>query len=160
MERIEITEYTDLHDVVVGLYNLLFDETLDWDDLKLYYIESDYVEAEIFLPSVGINRQDWEDDWSPERKLEVLLHEFAHVEEGEDEPDHGSAFYARLVDLAESAAEHHSEIDSLFESDLDFEEVRQHLIDSVNEHTIEADSDTIERRKAALNEAFASTGAL
>lgn len=154
MERTAIEGHTELHDIVTGLYNLLFTDTLDPDEIELYYIESEYVEAEIQLPYIGVNRQQWEQEWSTERKLEVLLHEFAHIEEAEDELDHEPTFYNRLVELAEIAQAHQSELETLFGTKIEFETVYQHIVESVNEYTVESDLDDVETRQKILREEF------
>lgn len=151
MERIPIEEPNDLHDIVIGVYNVLFADDLEADDINLYYIESEHVEAEIELPHIGINRDDWE-EWSVERKLEVLLHEFGHVEEAEGEPDHGHEFYDRLAELTQIAHDHQEELKALFDTDIDFEEIHDHIVESVNEYTIEVETDSIEGRRQVLRE--------
>lgn len=154
MERIPIEERIELHDTIAGLYNLLFADDIVPDEIELYEIESEYVEAEIELPSIGINRADWEEEWTPERRIEVLLHEFAHIEEDPDEPDHGPRFYDRLADLARIAETHQSEIETLFGTELDFERIHEHIIGSINEWTIEADIDTVEGRRQVVRKAL------
>lgn len=152
MERTPIEEQIELHDTITGVYNLLFADNLDADEIDLYYIDSEHVEAEIELPHIGINRTDWEEEWAPERKVEVLLHEFAHVEEGPDEADHGPRFYDRLADLTMTAESKQDELESLFGTSLDFEQIHEHIVESVNEYTIEADVDTIEGRRQVLRQ--------
>lgn len=150
MERTPLDYPSELHDTVAGVYNILFAEELAPDELNLYYIESEHVEAEIEFPYIGINRTEWESEWSVERKIEVLLHEFAHVEEGPDEPDHGEEFYDRLSELAAIAADHRAEMEELFGTEIEFDEIYQHIVDSVNEYTV--DVDTVEGRQQVLRE--------
>ena len=152
MERIPIEERTGLHDLVAGVYNIVFEDDLHPAEIDLYYIDSEHVEAEIELPYIGLNRAAWEERWTPERKLEVLLHELAHVEEGPDEPDHGPQFYRRLAELARIIAAHRSEIESLFDAPIDFDLVYEHVVDSVNEYTVERDIDSVEQRQRVLRE--------
>ncbi|MXR39871.1 hypothetical protein GRX01_00645 [Halobaculum sp. WSA2] len=152
MERTQIEERTELHDIVTGVYDLLFPDDLDSDEIDLYYIDSEHVEAEIEFPYIGINRADWEREWTAERKLEVLLHEFAHVEEGPDEADHGPRFYDRLADLTTTAEAKQEGIEAVFGTSLDFERIHGHIIESVNEYTIETASDTIEGRRRVLRQ--------
>lgn len=151
MERIPIEEPTALHDTVIGVYNVLFADELSPADINLYYIESEHVEAEIELPYIGLNRDDWA-EWSVERKLEVLLHEFAHVEEAPDEPDHGTEFYDRLAELTQIAHEHQAEIQAVFDTEIDFEAIHDHIVESVNEYTIEVETDSVEGRRQVLRE--------
>ncbi|MFW5919754.1 MAG: hypothetical protein ACOCSF_06120 [Halanaeroarchaeum sp.] len=155
MQRRPIEGRTGLHDVVTGVYSVVFDEDLHPDDVALYAIESPHVEAEIEFPHIGINRRKWTEEWSPERKLEVLLHEFAHVEEAEDELDHDPAFYERLTTLTENAADDRGEIEALFDAPIDFRLVKRHIVDSVNEYTIESHIDTVAERKGFLRDELA-----
>lgn len=155
MQRRPIEGRTGLHDVVTGVFSVVFGEDLQPDDVALYAIESPHVEAEIEFPYIGINRRQWSEEWSPERKLEVLLHEFAHVEEAEDELDHDPAFYERLMALAENAAANAEAVEGLFDAPIDFRVVKRHIVDSVNEHTIESHLDTVDGRREALLDAFA-----
>lgn len=155
MERIALESRTELHDVVTGVYNLLFTDEVTPEDVDLYYIESEYVEAEIELPYIGINRKDWETEWSPERKIEVLLHEFAHVEEGPNEPDHGEEFYDRLAELTAVAEDHRDEFSELFGTEIEFDKIYQHIVDSVNEYTV--DADTVEGRQQVLREELSAS---
>lgn len=150
MERIPLERRTELHDIVTGVYNLLFTDELAPDDVDLYYIESEHVEAEIEFPYIGINRTDWETEWSAERKIEVLLHEFAHLEEGPSEPDHGEEFYDRLSELATIAEDHRGEMEELFDTGIEFDAIHRHIVDSVNEYTV--DVGTVEGRQQVLRE--------
>lgn len=152
MERIPLEGPSDLHKLITGFHNLLFADELAPDEIEVYFIDSEYVEAEIDLPHIGLNKKEWEADWSNERKIEVLLHEFAHIEEGPDEPDHGAAFYERLAELTTIAEQNHGALEDLFGADLDFDEVRAHIVDSVNEYTVESDTDTVTDRKRTLRQ--------
>lgn len=156
MERTSIEDGTALYDLVVGVYNLVFPDAITVDDIDLYWIDSGRVEAEIEFPALGLNRKAWNETWTPERQLEVLLHEFAHIEEGPGEHDHGPLFYHRLSELTWLAQDHQAELEALFGVGLDFDAVREHVVDSVNEHTVEAAVDSIADRQDALREEFAS----
>jgi len=155
MQRRPIEGRTGLHDVVIGVYEVVFEKDLRPDDVALYAIESPHVEAEIEFPNIGINRRQWTEEWSPERKLEVLLHEFAHVEEAPDELDHDPAFYERLMALAENAAANSDAVESLFDAPIDFRAVKRHIVDSVNEYTIESHLDTVAERRDVLRDELA-----
>lgn len=153
MERTPLEAPSTLHDTVIGVYELLFDGRLEPGELQLFDLDSPYVEAEIEFPYLGVNRTKWA-DWSAERRLEVLLHEFAHIEEGPDEPDHGPAFYDRLAALTAVAATKGTELESLFGGRLDFDEVRRHIVDSVNEYTVEDGPAAVEEHRRVLRETF------
>lgn len=154
MDRIPSDTASDIHDAVAGVYAIVFDEEVESGDIELYDIDSAYVEAEIDMPYIGINRDEWETDWSPERRLEVLLHEFAHVEETEAEPDHGPAFYDRLIELTTIAERNQGDIEALFGTEIDFDEVQEHIVESVNEYTVETDIENVGTRRRALRDAF------
>lgn len=156
MERIPLEGPSDLHELITGFHNLLFVDDLAPDEIQLYFIDSEYVEAEIDLPDIGLNKEEWEEDWSDERKIEVLLHEFAHIEEHPDEPDHGAEFYERLADLTLTAESNQAELEDLFGTSLDFGQVRDHIVASVNEYTVEAETDSVEKRQRVLREEFAT----
>ena len=82
--------------------------------------------------------------------LEVLLHEFAHIEESPDELDHGNEFYQRLAELTMIAESNKTEFEGLFGTSLDFSEVYEYVVDSVNEYTVESEIDSVEERQSAL----------
>jgi isocitrate dehydrogenase len=109
------------------------------------------VEAEIYLPSVGINFRYWR-LWSVERRIEVLLHELAHVENYED--DHAPAFYERLVELVEIAEDRRPDLEASFGTSIDFDLVKRHVVESVHEYVIERDIDTVAERRRAVGRAL------
>lgn len=154
MERTPLSGRTDLQEIVAGSYSLVFEDDLEPAALDLYAIDSTHVEAEIDLPEFGINRASWESEWGAERKLEILLHEFAHVEEEPAEPDHGPRFYERLTELVHIANAHQDEFEALFGTSLDFEAVQKHVVASVNQYTVEQDLEAVDERKSALRERF------
>ena len=152
MERSPIDEPAAIYDLIRGVYNLVMPDGPSSAALSLYYIDSEHVEAEVEYPLLGVNRRAWNEIWTPERKLEVLLHEFAHIEEGPGERDHGPLFYHRLSELTWLAEDHQSELEELFGVPLDFSEVRDHVVDSVNEYTVEPEVESVEGRQNALRE--------
>ncbi|MEF8824736.1 MAG: isocitrate/isopropylmalate family dehydrogenase [Halapricum sp.] len=87
--------------MVAGVYNILFEDQIRSTDIELNQLRGEDEEADIYLPEVGINFRYWR-RWSVERRLEVLIHELAHVENYDD--DHEPAFYDRFVELTEIAA--------------------------------------------------------
>lgn len=157
MDRIPLEDHTDLHEIVTGVYDVVFADSIGPDELELYEIESEHVEAEIELPYIGINRREWNEEWTTERRLEVLLHEFAHVDEGPDEPDHGPAFYDRLAELAGIAEAYKRDVDALFDDPVDFDRVKTYIVDSVNEYTIEPELESVAERRGVLEETLSET---
>ncbi len=69
--------------VIAGVYNVLFEDQLLPADIELNQLRGEDEEADIYLPEVGINFGYWR-QWPVERRLEVLIHEFAHVEDYDD----------------------------------------------------------------------------
>lgn len=141
---------------IAGVYNVVFDDHLDPGSIELNQLLGVDEEADIYLPEVGLNFHDWR-RWSPERRLEVLLHELAHIEEETGEPDHGVEFYDRLVELTEIAAEWRPELEGLFGTPLDFDRVRRHVVESVHEGTIEPDVESVRERKRLLRDRLGLT---
>ncbi|MFW5920035.1 MAG: hypothetical protein ACOCSF_07600, partial [Halanaeroarchaeum sp.] len=136
---------------IAGVYNVLFEDRIQPADIELNQLRNEDEEADIYLPEVGINFRYWR-RWSVERRLEVLLHEFAHVENYDD--GHGPSFYDRLVELAEIAEDWQGELEVIFDDPIDFDLLKRYLVESVHEETIELDVESVANRKRALREAF------
>lgn len=136
---------------IAGVYNVLFEDRIQPADIELNQLRNEDEEADIYLPEVGINFRYWR-RWSVERRLEVLLHEFAHVENYDD--GHGPSFYDRLVELAEIAEDWQAELEVIFDEPIDFVLLKRYLVESVHEETIELDVESVADRKRALREAF------
>ncbi len=140
---------------IAGLYNLVFEDDVRAMDLKVNQIHDPEDEADIYLPEVGVNFRYWR-RWSRERRVEVLLHEFAHVEDYED--GHGPEFYRRLVELTYVAEDWRSEIELLFDGEVDFQLVKRLVVESVHEDTVELDIESVERRQKLLRREFDLAG--
>jgi len=141
----------EIEALIVGLHNLLYEEDLTTDDIEFYELEEDYYEGEVYLPYIGLNVDLWQ-EWSTEKRIEVLVHEFAHTENYED--DHHPDFWDRVVELTESAIDHGAEIESLFGDEFDPDELRRTVVGSVNEYAIEPEIDTVEGRREKVSEAL------
>lgn len=144
-------ERTAIKRAIVSLHNTVFEDRLSERELELNQLRGDDEEAEIYLPAVGINFRYWR-LWSVERRIEVLLHELAHVENYED--DHAPAFYDRLVELTEIAEDRRSDLEASFGTTIDFDLVKRHVVESVHEETIEPDVETVAARQRRLCDAF------
>lgn len=139
--------------IIAGVYNLVFEDKIAPSDIELNQLFGADEEADVYLPEVGINFYYWR-RWSAERRLEVLLHELAHIEQADGERDHGSKFYDRLVELIDVAAEWEPELEALFAASIDFDRLRHLVVQSVHEETIEPDLESVEERKRFLCSAF------
>lgn len=151
MGKEQPSEYPEIEERIVGLYNLLFEDHLTLDDIEFYELEEEHYEGEVYLPHIGLNVDLWE-TWSTEKRVEVLIHEFAHTENYED--DHHPDFWDRVVDLTEIAIDRESEIEAIFDDELDPETLRHTIVDSVHEYVIEPEIDSVRSRKKAVSNAL------
>lgn len=142
-------ERAEIRRIIAGLYNIVFEDHLSPDDIELNQLLDEDEEADIYLPEVGLNFYYWR-RWSPERRLEVLLHELAHVEEEPGERDHGDEFYERFAELTDTAADWKPELEVLFGESIDFDKFHRFVIESVHEETIEPDIETVRQRRRTL----------
>lgn len=147
-------EHREIETRIVGLYNILYEDDLTRDEIEFYELEEEYYEGEIYLPYIGLNVDLWQ-GWSTEKRVEVLIHEFAHTENYDD--DHHPNFWERVVELTELAVAYAGEIQDVFEAELDPDELKQTVIDSVHEHVIEPDVDSVETRKQEVSAALGMT---
>lgn len=143
------TERSEIRRIIAGVHNVVFADELSPQDIELNQLFGEDEEADVYLPEVGLNFTYWQ-QWSVERRLEVLLHELAHVEQGPDEPDHGAEFYDRFVDLAAIAADRRSALEGLFGESIAFGRVRRFVVESVHEETIEPHLETVAARKQSV----------
>lgn len=146
-------ERAEIRRTIAGLYNILFEDRLSPRDIELNQLLGEDEEADVYLPAVGLNFYYWR-RWSTERRLEVLLHELAHVEEESGERDHGDEFYDRFAELTELAAAWKPELEELFGEPIDFGGVRRFIVESVHEETIEPDIESVRERRRTLRERF------
>ncbi|AEN07020.1 hypothetical protein [Halolamina sp.] len=145
-------DHRTIEERIVGLYTILYEDDLTLDDIEFYELENEQYEGEIYLPQIGLNVTLWQ-EWSTEKRVEVLIHEFAHTENYED--DHHPDFWDRIVELTEVAIDHRREIEAVFDAELDPDELKRVVVDSIHEWVIETEIDSVETRKrevgAALN---------
>lgn len=144
-------DHEEFEELIVGLYNILYEDDLTTDDIEFYELEEEYYEGEIYLPYIGLNVELWR-EWTIEKRVEVLIHEFAHTENYED--DHHPDFWERVVELTEIAIAHEGEIAELFGTELDPDELKKTVVESVHEYVIESDIDSVETRKRAVSDAL------
>lgn len=147
----QASEYAEIEARIVGSYNLLYENDLSVEDIEFYALEDERYEGEIYLPHIGLNVDLW-DEWSTEKRVEVLIHEFAHTEKYED--DHHPDFWSRVVELTEIAIDHESEFEALFDDELDPETLKQTVVESIHEYVIETEMDTVDARKHAVSDAL------
>jgi isocitrate dehydrogenase len=149
--RTTAEERAAIKEKIAGVYNVLFEEQILPADLELNQLRGEDEEADIYLPEVGINFRYWR-RWSVERRLEVLIHEFAHVENYDD--GHEPSFYDRFVELTEIAEDWQAELEVIFDESIDFNLLKRYIVESVHEETIELDIESVAERKRALRRAF------
>lgn len=143
--------HEEFEELIVGLYNILYEDDLTAEDIEFYELEEEYYEGEIYLPYIGLNVDLWR-DWSTEKRVEVLIHEFAHAENYDD--DHHPDFWDRVVELTEIAIAHRAEIEDVFDAELDPDEVKRTVVESIHEWVIEEDIDSVETRKQEVSAAL------
>jgi isocitrate dehydrogenase len=143
-------ERAAIKEAIAALYNIVFEDSLASAEIELNQLLHEDEEADISLPEVGINFYYWR-RWPVERRLEVLLHELAHIEEEPDEGDHSDEFYERVLDLTAIASDWSEELEDAFSEDINFDRVHRFIVESVHEETIE-DSETVSKRKRWLRE--------
>lgn len=143
--------HEEFEELIVGLYNILYEDDLTTEDIEFYELEEESYEGEIYLPYIGLNVDLWQ-EWSTEKRIEVLIHEFAHTENYED--DHHPDFWERVVELTEIAIAHEHEIAELFGSELDPDELKETVVESIHEYVIETDIDSVETRKQEVSDAL------
>lgn len=134
---------------IVSLHNILYEDDLTSDDIEFYEIEQEHYEGEVELPYIGLNVEQWR-DWSTEKRIEVLIHEFAHTENYAD--DHHPDFWDRVVELTEIAISHQSAVEEAFQAPLDARALKGTIVDSIHEYVIEPDIDSVDRRKREVSE--------
>lgn len=149
--RTTAEERATIKGMIAGVYNILFEDQLLPEDIELNQLRGEDEEADIYLPEVGINFRYWR-LWSVERRLEVLIHEFAHVENYDD--GHEPSFYERFVELTEIAEDWQTELEAIFDEPIDFELLKRYIVESVHEETIEPEIESVAERKQALRRVF------
>lgn len=144
-------EHRSIERRIVGLYNILYEDNLTTDDIEFYELEEERYEGEVDLPYIGLNVSQWR-DWSTEKRVEVLIHEFAHTENYAD--DHHPNFWNRVVELTEIAISQKSAIEEVFHAKLDARALKATIVHSIHEYVIESDIDSVEQRKREVSEAL------
>jgi isocitrate dehydrogenase len=143
--------HEEFEELIVGLYNILYEDDLTTDDIEFYELEEEHYEGEIYLPYIGLNVDLWQ-EWSIEKRVEVLIHEFAHTENYED--DHHPDFWERVVELTEISIDYREEIEALFGGEPDPDELKETVVESIHEYVIESDIDSVETRKREVSDAL------
>lgn len=126
------------------LYKVIYPEYDD--DIYLYEVTRSDVEAEILLPQVGINFELWQ-EWPAEKRLEVLLHEFAHTENYED--DHSPEFWERVVRLVAEVSDNKKKIESILGEDINLSKLKKIIIRSVHVDVVE-ENKSVQKQKRTL----------
>lgn len=151
MVRTTPEELEHIRKVIAGVHDAVFADDLDPDDIELSQLRSDDTEMDVYPPRWGVNVRLWR-RWGPVKKMEVLLHEMAHVEDPED--NHGPDFWQRLAELVDIAADHWDEVEDAIGADIDVDAVRRKIVDEVHEGVIDGRRDTVRDRRRWLRDRF------
>lgn len=143
-------ELQQISEEFAGVYNVLSDDKIRPDHLEVGAVDNSEDEASVWLPSLDINIQDWR-TWSPEKKLEVYIHEYAHTVNYSD--DHQISFWERVAQNTLEAANDIEELEEIFGEEFDKEQFKSQVVESVHEGVIEPGMDS-ERVKDYLEEFF------
>ena len=139
---------SEIESAILDLFNILYDENLTSNDIELYELKRETDEGEIYLPHIGINYELWQ-EWSNEKRIEVLIHEFAHDEKYSD--DHQPSFWNRVVRLTQKTVQHRHETEDKI-GEFNPEKLKQTVVESVHRGVIETDTDTVEKRRKKVRE--------
>lgn len=143
--------HPDIEARIVGLYNVVYDDGITRADIDFYEVEDAHTEGEVYLPEFGLNVDLWR-KWSTEKRIEVLLHEFAHTENYAD--DHHPSFWERVVSLTETTIERKQAVEDAFDAEIDERELKRTVVDSVHEYVVEQDVDSVAARRREVHEAL------
>lgn len=156
MKDFKPAESEQIRRMISGLYNMLFEECLEPEDIALSGLTNPDVEADIYLPEIGINIRQWR-LWSMEKKLEVILHELAHVDDYED--NHRPSFWNRVGRMVLHTEKNRGQVERIMGADIQFDKVKKTVVESVHEEVIDRRMDTVRKRRKQLREMFGlSTG--
>lgn len=144
-------EFSNIENIIVGLYNILYEDSMTTSDIEFYELEDEEYEGEIYLPYIGLNVELWR-EWETEKQVEVLIHEFAHTENYDD--DHHPDFWDRVVELTEIASSHEPKIETLFDDSFSPKELKETVVDSIHEYVIDTEVDTVGARKKEVRAAL------
>lgn len=86
------------------------------------------------FPEFGIHPRLWS-RWTVEKRLEVLIHEFAHVHDYEQ--NHRPPFWDRVVRMVQRAEEAPGDLKQLLGTPIDFHDLKQTVVESVRDDVID-----------------------
>ncbi len=140
--------------LLAGLHNLLLKrKPIEPDTLEIEFLKGTETEAEIYLPDFGINLSLWS-RWSTEKRLEVLLHELAHVQNYDD--NHRPAFWERVADLVEKVDANQIRVECLIGNRLNVGQLQDAVVKSVHADEVDKRMESVPQRKRQLRERFGS----
>lgn len=133
------------------VYSYLSDEEKSPEELEVGRVDSLEDEASVLLPELDINLQDWR-EWSPVRKLEVYIHEYAHTENYGD--DHQLTFWDRVGEHTLEVAEGIDALNDVFEGEYNGAQLIDRVIESVHEGVVEPERNPEEIKRYLKEEYF------
>lgn len=127
-------EFRQVAEEFAEVYSVLSEDSMSPEDLEVGAVDSLEDEASVRLPYLDINIVDWR-EWSPEKKLEVYVHEYAHTVDYSD--DHQITFWDRVAEYTQTAIQNINELENALETKFDEEKLVYQVIESVHSGVIE-----------------------
>ncbi len=144
MVRTTPGERERIKEVIAGVHNAVFAAKLQPDDITLTQLLSEENEMDTYGRRFGVNVALWR-EWGVEKKLEVVLHEMAHL--AEPAQGHRPSFWEHFIDIIEVAEAHQEELEDVFDTAIDFDRVKQIVVDEVHPGIIDRRMDTVAERR-------------
>ncbi len=138
-------------EILAGLHNQLLKNKIRADDLDIGFLENRDTEAEIHLPEFDVNLFLWS-RWSVEKRLEVLLHELAHVMNYSD--NHQPSFWKRVADLVKRVASCKTAVEEIMGARFTIADLQRCVVNSVHEEEIDPRMDSVQKRRRYLRKRF------
>ncbi|AGB38045.1 YgjP-like metallopeptidase domain-containing protein [Natronococcus occultus] len=142
--------------VFVDLFNLAYP---DWNPPTGSNLKPEHVDFHDNLTSVNgslgvtsngeviyrVNTGKWR-SWDVNRRLKLVIHELGHVKHQNHSPD----FWNRVVEIYHTFHEHKDEVDDIIAGDIDWSEVREHLVNNPTNRMVDNRVETAYERQLKL----------